>query len=247
MLTRLRHGHRFLITALCAVFVCALVFLATFSTSYIGCQSKRDAEYSKPYQPSSGEQLVTFLICQGETLDANGELLTAIGTLAVALFTLTLWLVTNRSLQLAREEFLSSHRPKIRVRAVGFAADETDREKFAVKFTCINIGDSPCEIINVRYRFDRAEKADAPINRMNMSIVELDKAVPLRPGEPTSFTTKILRGVEIENLKPEWDIYGFVSYRDTIGIDRITGFWRRYNANRDLWRSPDHPDYNYEY
>lgn len=172
---------------------------------------------------------------------------TAIATGFMAFFTIELATVTARSVKLARDEFLASHRPCIRVRAVGFDAKTTNAEQMAVKFTCINVGDTPCEIVNVRYRFDGAEKADAPVYRLNMDAVDLVNPRSIAAGDAEGFTTRTLSKAEVEKLGLEWDIYGFVQYVDLAGIKRITGLWRRYKPSTDTWQAPKNPDYNYEY
>ena len=54
-----------------------------------------------------------------------GVLITAIATIVIALFTATLWYVSRdtlwtaiKSVELVRDEFLSTHRPKIRIKHV---------------------------------------------------------------------------------------------------------------------------------
>ncbi len=231
-----------------AILVVALVVGSTvFSPSYRNCTKQQQDQSSQEEQSNLLHEPGIVVYCEAVFAQENNGAITAIATIFVAIFTLTLWIVTGRSVQLAREEFLATHRPRIRVRAVGLDAKTTNAEQMAVKFTCINVGDARCQIVNVRYRFDGAEKADAPVYRMNMDTVELTNPRSIAAGDAEGFTTRTLSKVEAEKLGFEWDIYGFVQYVDDAGIKRITGFWRRYKPSTDTWRAPENPDYNYEY
>jgi len=225
----------------------ALIGLTAFSPSYRHCTEQQYSQAPQQQKSSLNYQAGTVIYCEAVFAQENNGAITAIATIFVALFTLTLWIVTDRAVRLARDEFNASHRPHVRIRAVGFSADQTSGEQFAVKFSCINVGDTPCEIINVRYRIDKAERLHAPTHRMNMDIVDLAAPRALVAGDATSFTTRILTKEGAAELGLEWDIYGFVQYRDGLGVKRISGFWRRYRSSEDLWLCPENPDYNYEY
>jgi hypothetical protein len=88
------------------------------------------------------------------------EFWTALATIAVAFFTLTLWLssekmwqITSESLALARNEFQSSHRPKMRLKHV-YLTHETNWRvggPLEVVLEFVNIGNSPARITWINY------------------------------------------------------------------------------------------------
>lgn len=168
-------------------------------------------------------------------------------TLVLAAVGIVQSLLTNQQIKLARNEFLASHRPKIRVRSVGYDEKLTDAEYLVLKFTCVNIGDSPCEIIEVRYGLHAAIKPGEPTQKEKLKNIPLHAPVTLGPGEPTAFSTHLMKGDEITNLTFEFDFFGYVAYVDQLGIRRFMGFWRRHDVTEDNWTAPEHPDFNYEY
>lgn len=198
--------------------------------------------YSVAAPISSDERVADYT----EALAAFTALLAAF---TIVLAGASLWQgnITRNALKLARDEFNATHRPKIRIRAVGFDAGKTDATQFAVKFTCINVGDAPCDIVNVRSRIDRATLANAPLFRMNLDTIELESIRTLEPGEAISFATRTYSATDAANLLPEWDVYGFVQYADKSGIRRLSGFWRRHTVDSETWSTPDNSDWNFEY
>jgi hypothetical protein len=102
--------------------------------------------------------LGSFLASVSNFIHAYRNDLTAWATLAVAAFTGTLWWSTNRlwisaehqlaelreSSELARKEFISTHRPKIIVRDIELAELETGR-MLACVLHCVNVGDTEAE------------------------------------------------------------------------------------------------------
>jgi hypothetical protein len=156
------------------------------------------------------------------------------------------WFLTYRQINLAREEFLASHRPKIRVRAVGFDAALTNKGQFAISFTCVNIGDSPCTITRASYIFTVAEKP-YPTRKKKLDVVEHPKPIHLAAGQPVVFKSRIVSSDELTSLGGDWDAWGMIEYRDSSDVLRITGFWRRFSGSDSTFRTIDDPDFNYEY
>jgi len=137
------HSRPFLVIALCLLGATLLAYCGTLSSSFRQCSSHRETTYSQKNNLSFLEQTGTVFVCEGVAIDANGGLLTALATIAVAAFTGTLWLVTNHSLQLAREEFNATHRPQLEVHFVREVQN-------GVEITVINTGTANARFVAAR-------------------------------------------------------------------------------------------------
>jgi hypothetical protein len=88
-----------------------------------------------------------------DSLETYNGAVTAVATIFIAAFTIVLALVTGRqarlsreSIDLAREEFISTHRPKIIVYGLEFSGDLTEDKPVPVGFRYVNSGDTNAEI-----------------------------------------------------------------------------------------------------
>jgi len=177
-----------------------------------------------------------------------------VGTLAVALFTWTLYRATTDTLRLAREEFISTHRPKIVVRAV----EITDREISADKpvgytFIAQNAGEARARIIEVAGGIYVGNKRD------NL----LPPRVALRHRESISDTllggqrkeykisdpAHLTKGDSMAIWAGDKPLYcvGTVFYSDDAGVNRETGFCRMFHPRDNRWTVMTGSEYEYEY
>jgi hypothetical protein len=221
------------------LFLAGWTLAMTFSDSYKECEGNRAAEYASPYNPGHYEIIASFFRCQGTSLDANGELLTAISTLAIAAFTLTLWLVTEGTLSLARDEFISSHRPKLRLRHLRMESPVLG-EQMKLQFALSNIGDTQAEIaaIDVTLIIENALPVLDPASG-NMVNKELRTPVIFPLGDIVAAGDSLtLQGVSVayfngtadppdENwLIGRTEVTGTVTYADQSKVRRRTAFYR---------------------
>jgi hypothetical protein len=124
----------------CFVFliVSVMAWTATYSPSFQKCIGEH-ADQEGPEKAADLHNVVVrrsaaippFLLCEGAFIDENNGTLTALATIAIAGFTLTLWRATTEqgrltrdALKLARDEFIASHRPRLRV----YAFEVSDRD-----------------------------------------------------------------------------------------------------------------------
>src|ERR1700680_4796110 len=84
-------------------------FLFTLSPSYRNCVTGPEHAYSEDRQTDFFGRPLTFVVCEAMSIDANGVLITALATIAIAIFNFTLWQVTGKSVDLARDEFMATH------------------------------------------------------------------------------------------------------------------------------------------
>lgn len=86
------------------------------------------------------------------------EWLTAISTVVIAFFTATLWWstrgmlrATNESIRLATTEFISSHRPRMRLKHIWLTDGIMNGEPVEVNLDVVNFGDTVGVITNFNY------------------------------------------------------------------------------------------------
>ena len=106
--------------------------------------------------------------------NANHDNVVAFGTIAVSVFTYTLWRSTNllwaageKQFRLAREEFVSTHRPIIRVRRVFYgsmlgAEHLSHGDNFKIDILITNVGSSNARIVDSLYRIYSFKKHIPP-------------------------------------------------------------------------------------
>jgi len=134
--------------------VCGYLYLGTSSVSYKKCQSYKaeyqtDSSYDSSPRVTRWGQVSLFFECEAYFSDQNGGLITAFASIAIAAFTLTLWWATaehgrisDRVLQLARDEFHSTHRPRIRVKHVWLKSEIWMDEKIMIDLAIVNSGNT---------------------------------------------------------------------------------------------------------
>lgn len=168
---------------------------------------------------------------------------------------------TQESIGLARNEFLSTHRPKIRVKHFVLAAELTESQPILINLICVNNGTSDALLQNVGMRFFVVRDGrDLPIETEIPALFGAENA-RLQTGLNYSFlkidTKTILTPAQYSAVQAnEAKLYcvGYVSYFDGASRLRITGFCRVLDfpsnsvarADNCRFRKFDDPDYEYE-
>lgn len=252
----------FLGRALGGLVVCLLIFAATFSGSFQKCKGRRATEYNSPYQPKLSEKVMTFVLCESETTDANGELLTALGTIAIAFFTWTLWntskeqgVLTRESVNLAREEFLFSNRPHLVVRNVT-CRNASPGDEIKISFEIINNGNSPAHIVASAFKVHDVNCSETFAALPFVAVGEPPKnalgGVTLIPSAVLrkSFTTE---GRWNEAHFHDHGVHtagfffaGKILYRDNMGNQRRLGIMRRLDVSSRRFRPVNDPEFEYD-
>lgn len=217
-----------------------------------------------------------------EIIDSHNGFVTALATLVMAAFTGTLWFVTNKSvrvargqfefdrqafrgsmeatvaqIELARDEFNATHRPKIIVHATSlpmdFSAHNPDDMCIGAFIQYFNIGASPAKIINIRARITRSRQPlqsgifvheTAPIRTAFLEsgmkdYVRLKSDYSLNFERTIQCAEDAIKGVPI--------CMGTIRYEDGRGAIRETGFCYRLDAVGERWVSAEEPEYEYAY
>jgi hypothetical protein len=140
---------------------------------------------------------------------------------------------TKKAIDVARDEFLSSNRQKIRVKRFWLASDIWQGVPIIINMTCVNNGTTDAILAEIGFKF---------------FVVKKDKLIPIEPNIPAILklggarlscarnwiTNNIIEGkiltneenVKIQNQTYELYCVGYISYLDEAKRMRITGFCR---------------------
>ena len=239
------------------------LFIGELTSSYRECSRVRQTFYSRNGGYGLLEKIQSFVYCEGVTGNANAELITALATIFLGAFTLTLWLtsdeqarLTRKSIDLAREEFISTHRPKIILREA-FIGTFTEGTSIAVFFQLANIGETLGKIVLSEIRAEVVRKdSHRLLLHPSLNTQAQLGIIQLAPGQAQLFK------LDTENC-PKWNaelfqmkdgtriavihIVGQLIYTDEFdGIRRRTAFRRELAPERQrFYRLLDEPDLDY--
>lgn len=168
---------------------------------------------------------------------------------------------TREQIGLARDEFNSTHRPKIRVKHLWLSRNIWTGNPIELNLTCVNVGVSDAVLHQIGAQaVVVARGASLPANPTMHPIID-GHIGPIRSGLNHEFmninlglglTPAQMAGIQRQSD----DLYclGYVSYSDSAGRTRITGFCRRleipvngpHTAETLRFRPFEDPDYDYE-
>ena len=163
-------------------------------------------------------------------------------------------------IRLARAEFLSTHRPKIRIKHVVLKKDIWQRQPIIVDITCVNSGTSPAFLreIGVDY-FIVKKQRPLPIKTDIKAIGNFGRqALPvgLNCPFPNIDLNRVLtaqEGADLRDGQSKLYCVDWISYFDGRGYLRIKGFCRvltyslsGHEIENCRFRKFDDPDYEYE-
>ena len=188
----------------------------------------------------------------------------AIAAVVVAWFTVRLTGATRGQLAnlqvqltLARNEFESTHRPKITVRGFQTLSNRPKNNEIVVQFVFVNVGDLPAKVTEIRHSITIS--GDLPSGIIFKSH-KFDTPVWLVSGDKESFPIDDQDHGNV--LANRWDAYravfktqeippayvtGVVIYEDSTGRRRETGFCRvTHWLTADRWEKLKASEYDYE-
>ncbi len=160
------------------------------------------------------------------------EWLTAWSTFALFIATAALWIFTALLWWAARNEFIATHRPKLRIRnfsAVNFGQVLV----YDLQFNIFNIGDSDAKDIRISCAYLWTKNISDVISRFENSPQNLPVVTSIKPG---GISTQSVTNLEWEKQnRPDKEIYkregrffiiGRAIYKDRLDVERNTGFLR---------------------
>ena len=170
----------------------------------------------------------------------------------LALFTFILIVVgawqgiqLKNTVDLSRAEFISSHRPRLRIRSVD-RSTSNPTDFIGVKFAVVNVGDTEARLLGSRVVVDFFPEKP-PIDLNGTDVVEPRRFLP---GASDSYVVTSSR--KWLPLQSEYNaarylfVHGQVVYRNDLGTTYTTSFCRIWNVAANRFKRTDDPDYEYE-
>jgi len=187
-------------------------------------------------------------------------LVLACSTIGLGVATLFLYLAGRRQLRLARDEFLSTHRPKIRIKHLLLVSAIWHDEPIVVRLVCVNNGTTEATITDYGMKFlvvkeGKALPSDPEFAPIGISGLRLQSGVSLKfPDFFDGTTLTDADHADIRNGKAKLYFLGFLHYLDGVQRLRTTAFCRvltipvRLGSYQDIGRFAvvSDPDYEYE-
>lgn len=187
--------------------------------------------------------------------DANN--LTAISTVVIAVFTIILAAVAifqghllEKQIKLARKEFISTHRPRVRIRTMRALAEGTNLRVF---FTVANNGDTDATIVrNEIVLQERLKPIPAIDNQAHDLLPRSEDMAPfglLKAGEavPKSVTISALPLTGVLAAQSELRARLTVEYLDDNRVKRSVQAFRLYDPKSGGFRKLDPSEFDSEY
>lgn len=150
---------------------------------------------------------------------------------------------------IAQNEFVSTHRPKIIIRNVHFEDTFKADASFNVEFRYINIGEVKADIELIEADVFASRRDDVGFEKRPLVKCEYDK-ISLMPGESGIGSIKRVNHQNPTGSMADEDrifCVGCVQYRDDAGIHRQTGFARVYDGDTKRFCQSDDEEYEYSY
>ncbi len=256
----------------CIVLLCgALVSWAFVSFAY--CEGNYDQAAN--YDPYKNQTIFDTCFARGP-IAAAGRLgiflshhkeaffaaITTLATVAIAVFTYTLYSatteqarLTRKALKVARDEFTSSHRPRIILRDVHLLPTEQGHE---IIFMLVNTGGTPATIVESWIIIEFIQPGNPIRNPRSYGHNDLGRIV-FAAGEMKDLTYQAPPDVGLHiafrsaagaasiDQSKAWhlDFAGAILYSDDAGNCRRSVFRRRWDFNRQAFCRVDDPDQEY--
>lgn len=231
----------------------------TIAQHYESAEQNKDATNNaialvEKYKPESGHNTAEYANHHPDAkLNIDRELAEYTGQLAfftkwlvyvtVVLALIAIWqgVQLRRSVNLARKEFISTHRPKIILRDA--TSEQHMGELIVVDYILANIGETPAKIVTRALNVNVFKGwGFAPDNLPAVDSVDSDiDSIPLKPGEQVhlSFKSPTLRwsgdnDTCHEFIEPEYGMFfsGQIIYEDDNRTRRHTGFRRKFSLDQ---------------
>jgi hypothetical protein len=182
----------------------------------------------------------------------------AFGTVLIAVFTFTLWRSTKRlweanerQLKLAREEFMSTHRPKLIVRQ--FQVDPVCKDQpITVRYAIVNIGntDAILKLIACEIGLWNVDHFELPgIDTLQKEVAQ--NHPPIKGGQRVQIDTLskfTVTEIQLNSILAGdfiISILGEITYADALGTRHRTGFRRVHDRKTDKFTPSPYQDEEY--
>lgn len=162
--------------------------------------------------------------------------------------TIGLMTVTVFQLRLGRQDFISTHRPRLRVRKVTLRRPLTEGFPLEVQYEIANVGGSEATILLAAVSIEITKKPQHPQQLGSGRYVPEDNRTIAAGGHLLPcFKTTLIYQNETQSAREYMIIRGVVHYEDGNGIKRHTAFERVNDAGSYRFFKGDNPSEDYEY
>jgi hypothetical protein len=193
--------------------------------------------------------------CAVHLADVYQGAITALSGIAVAAFTGTLWVATvglmnaaKRQSEETRIAFISANRPKVILRRILYTPIAMD-EPLDVYFVVTNVGASNAVIRYRHFHFEFRSGRGIPTYdpRADTAPVSLaaGESAELHYASRADSWESVFEDIEIKGNPIDVYWIGQIVYEDGVGIQRSTGFCRRFDRESHRWVRTDNPDEEY--
>jgi hypothetical protein len=162
--------------------------------------------------------------------------------------------ISEKQKEIARFQFLATHRPEVRIRTVENMTDGDDEGRLIAHVNYVNVGVTEANIVALEGLIV------CPGGELKGGHILEPYPVPSDPmtgggrkfwaiqsGTSIAWIYKAVRDTPSLGPSPVHYCIGRIEYRDSQGRTRETGFCRRFNPESMTWMSEHHPDYEYAY
>ena len=180
----------------------------------------------------------------------------AVATLGLGTATVGLYFAGERQLRLARDEFLSTHRPKIRIKNIWLMNNFGYDSPIEVKVVCVNVGTTDARIIEygVDFLVIRKDATIPPEHKFSFknSVDTIVKPGVSAPMPKLSYVLTEQNEIAIRQWKSAFYCVGYLHYLDKLKNARTTAFCRILKLDERLGRpsgrfiSSENADYEYQ-
>jgi hypothetical protein len=155
---------------------------------------------------------------------------------------------------LARSEFIATHRPKLVVREL-YMPPSTIMQNAMVRYVIANVGSGSAEIVESHVMIQRIDRNDVlrPLesikgeNSIGSASIEAVTHIVRTQDSMVTHQSLIVQHMRVGRGQdvPELFFRGFIIYADKNGLKRRTAFCRQYDFGAHRFRIVDDPDHEY--
>jgi hypothetical protein len=241
----------------------------TCTTEQAAANAGQGQKNLPPLVLAGANRAAIYARCGGHVIYEYRDFATAVATVFIAIFTFTLWQSTKRMMKatqtavdLARQEFLSTHRPRIILREA-FTTELKEGEDVKIRLHFANIGETTGTIFRSEVSAVVVPSERVMIHpTLDLNFDDAFGRITLRAGEartidfpsgPPIWRADMFRLKSVLTMpvttRRDYTIHisGQFLYSDELGINRRTAFRRELHPERRrFYLIPDEPDLDYQ-
>jgi hypothetical protein len=195
--------------------------------------------------------LSSLIVFIGEFFEAHDKGIVAAFTVILAISTILLWDATKKSIKLASDEFISTHRPRLIVRQLVVRKPIIVDHTIIIDYSIINLGETDaiprfmCFQILLWNPIEGTWFPDLNQNVPEIHIPPIVGGQRVQVEQPSSFTVTSQQLQNVMNGTLIVTAIGELIYNDRRNVARRTGFRRVYDPKTDWFIASPSTDHEY--